>query len=273
MTRQPDDVLHAELALLRARLEAVERKEAARSRRAKALGLGALLCVATAGYAASPVCANGIPFCFQQDEPAIAAELNTNFAQLKAWLEAKVGGTGTVAAPSRDITTTGVVRAGAYFPVYQAWGATTPGGGGAGIVNDQGAYNALMLVGNNAAGGPRVVQVHDELQVAGRVLSNGYDVSCAGGESGYHFGFCCRMNVRNGATECKNGTTTTFASWNQTTTPFAAGTAGPYSLDCAGHRSSANWPICCRTDVNGATSCVHSPTGGPLAWQAATSPW
>lgn len=273
MTTDTEAQLQRELDALRARLEAMERAQRARARVGRWLvGVVALTTAATVAYAASPVCANGIPFCFQPDEPALASEVNTNFAQLKTWLESKVGATGSVASPSVDVTTR-AVRASSYSPEYAGWGAVATGPGGAAIVNDNGVYKALMVVGNSSAGGGRVVKVFDELQVSGRVLSAGYQVSCAAGESGYHFGFCCRMNIADGSTQCRNGTNTNFGGWQQDTFPFAAGSSGPYSLDCAGHRGAANWPICCRTDVAGGTACVMSPVGGPLSWVAAASPW
>ncbi len=284
------DVLK-ELAALRARLGELEHAQAQRrvARRRAWVALTSV-CVAGLGgvaFAASPPCTNGIPFCFQANSPALATEMNTNFAQLKTWLEAKTGGTGTAAAPSRDISTPGNITgakltATGYAPAYQNWNTfqtSGTGAGGAGIVNDNVSYRALMVVGNTSGGGARHISLFDDvtvngaLTVGGRVISSGYEVSCATGTSGYHFGFCCRMNKRTGATECKHGTSTSFTAWANVTTPFAATTDGSYSLSCAGHGSSANWPICCRTEASGATSCMVSISGGPLIWSATPAPW
>lgn len=271
MTTLKDEELLREVEALRGRLARLERTQARRAR-AWAVALLALLVLGTLAAQASPTCANGLPFCFQADEGAQAAEVNANFAQLKTWLEAKVGATGSVAMPNPDITTRSL-NALTFSPSYSAWATYPTGAGGAAIVNDQGSYNALMVVGNSAAGGARIVKVFDDLVVGGRVVSSGYQVSCAAGESGYHYGFCCRMNIRDGSTQCRNGTDAAFTGWQQNTAPFAAGSQGPYSLDCAGHRGAANWPICCRSDSNGSTACVVSTVGGPLSWSAAASPW
>jgi hypothetical protein len=48
-------------------------------------------------WAAGGTCPNGLPFCFAPNQPAIASQMNNDFAQLKEWVEAKVG---TVAAGS-----------------------------------------------------------------------------------------------------------------------------------------------------------------------------
>lgn len=57
--------------------------------------------VGTAASAADGACPNGLPFCFLASKPAVASEVNQNFAQLKEWLESKVG---TVATPVKITT-------------------------------------------------------------------------------------------------------------------------------------------------------------------------
>ncbi|MCA2982075.1 MAG: hypothetical protein INH37_27695, partial [Myxococcaceae bacterium] len=84
----------AELTTRVARLEAQERERSSRARRrARVLVGGAVLAlvVAPLALAADGLCPNGLPFCFSADTPAKASEVNTNFAQLKEWLESKVG--------------------------------------------------------------------------------------------------------------------------------------------------------------------------------------
>jgi hypothetical protein len=233
-----------------------------------------------------PPCTNGIPFCFAPNDPALASEINLNFAALKTWLEAKVGPTGTLASPSGDITTGRIVTTGV-APAYQNWTTFPVGAGTAGIVNDNVSFKALMVVGNSSAGGKRKVQIYDDLYVSsdvvvggagsltvnGPVVRNGYAVACAAGESGYHFGFCCRINVRSGAAECRNGNNTTFSSWGTAGTLFAASADDHYSLSCMGHRGAANWPLCCRTNNAGTTECKVSAVGGPLSWADVPNPW
>lgn len=72
-------------------------------RRLRFAGAAALLVVliATGASAANGACPNGLPFCFAADTPASAEEVNTNFAQLKEWLESKVG---TVATPVKVVS-------------------------------------------------------------------------------------------------------------------------------------------------------------------------
>lgn len=290
MNSHDPDRLATEVEQLRQRLHELEQERhrerharAAARRRAMLLAAVAVMGLAGVAFASSP-CANGVPFCFAANDPALAAEVNANFAALKTWLEAKTGPTGALASPSNTITT-GKVIAGSYAPTYSDWNSFVQGAGGAGIVNDNANYRALMVVGNASAAGERKVQIFDDLSVSsdvvvgasltvnGPVVRSGYQIACAPGESGYHFGFCCRINVRNGAAECKNGQNTNFSAWSAAGALFAAGADGHYSLSCMGHRTSANWPLCCRTNNAGTTECKVSATGGPLAWADAASPW
>ena len=96
MDRLPTDLI-AELADVRARLATLEAERAnARRRVRRVTGLAVLAAlVGTAASAASGACPNGMPFCFNPDEPALASQVNMNFAQLKEWLESKVGTVGT----------------------------------------------------------------------------------------------------------------------------------------------------------------------------------
>jgi len=62
-------------------------------------------------------------------------------------------------------------RNGAFTPRYTNWNQVPVGGGGAAIVNDNVDYDALMIVGNNSAGGNRQVGIWDELRVHGAVTT------------------------------------------------------------------------------------------------------
>ena len=94
MNPQPDESqLTTRLARLEAELAAVGKT--AQLRRRFAFGaIGVLAFAATIGsaLAANGNCPNGLPFCFSANQPAIAAEVNQNFAQLKEWLEANLNG-------------------------------------------------------------------------------------------------------------------------------------------------------------------------------------
>src|SRR5690606_28786610 len=85
-----------------------------------------------------------------------------------------------------------------------------------------------------------------------------FQTSCAAGLEGKTFAYCCRMNVRTGATSCKVATSTTLASWNNRPSPFGADTNGPYHLSCTNWMSNGSFPFCCRTDVDGATECKYN---------------
>lgn len=98
----------AELALVKRRLCDLELKNAAASPRStrRWVGLGLLAgLVGSVALAANGNCPNGMPFCFAPDSPALASDINMNFAQLKEWLEQKVGTTGT-----SSVTVTGPMR-------------------------------------------------------------------------------------------------------------------------------------------------------------------
>lgn len=109
----------AELTALRARVEQLEAREARRRR--WFLGLvAATLVMSPLALAADGTCpggTNGMPFCFAANNPALATQVNHNFAQLKEWLELKVGAAGanvTIATPTtinNTLTTSGTVTA------------------------------------------------------------------------------------------------------------------------------------------------------------------
>ena len=73
-------------------------------------------------------------------------------------------GIGTT-APAAKLDVLGGVRSGGYTPYYSNWSSFGTGSGGAAIYNDSTTFKELMVVGNNAAGGQRVVEVFDELKV------------------------------------------------------------------------------------------------------------
>jgi hypothetical protein len=75
---------------------------------------------------------------------------------------------GTLTAGSTFTANAGVAGSFGLLPSYASWNAYGTGGGGAGIYNsNEAVYQALMIVGNNSAGGSRVVKVWDVLAVQG----------------------------------------------------------------------------------------------------------
>lgn len=94
-----------ELESLRSRLESLEEERRVTRRRLRTGAVVASFAVAfSAGVvgAATGNCPNALPVCFTADTPAIASEVNLNFAQLHEWMAQKVGTVGTA-----DVTHTG----------------------------------------------------------------------------------------------------------------------------------------------------------------------
>jgi len=173
---------------------------------------------------------------FQPDTPALASQVNANFAQLKTWLETKVGAVSSAGVTASSVSTpsltataatvNGTLSATYYLPPYGDWSALPGfGAGGAGIVNDNNVYKRLMLVGNTSAGpGARQVQVYDDLTVSGKLkvlgsggntlhacrvhgASNSYNAVCSSSE----------VAISGGGTCPYNGDSNTFAvsvPWN-----------------------------------------------------------
>ncbi len=112
-----------------------------------------------------------ITFC--ADAPAHASQVNANFGQLVTWVQQKVGTVG-----SADVTMTGALNLGGALTVggavsapryvlpYSNWNSGTPGAGGAAIVNDNVAFDALMIAGNEVASpGTRKINLYDDVFV------------------------------------------------------------------------------------------------------------
>ena len=98
--RPPDSATVADrLSQLEDELRTLKRERNNR-RKLGLVALGALGCMVTIGtaFAATGACPNAMPFCFAANQPATASEVNHNFAQLKEWLEAKVGAVATPVA-------------------------------------------------------------------------------------------------------------------------------------------------------------------------------
>jgi hypothetical protein len=110
----PTPEFSSELEALRTRLAEVEREQAEQRanrrtlrRRVAAVAIVGAVIAGTA-YAANGNCPNGMPVCFAADTPALASDVNLDFAQLKQWLETKVGpvDAGTITATGATVNGT-----------------------------------------------------------------------------------------------------------------------------------------------------------------------
>lgn len=121
---------------LRARLATLEQKEhdaARQSRRVRitvaACAIGLALTAGTVAMAAPGDCPNGMPFCFAPDSPALAAQVNEDFAYVRglnaAWTSR--GSSITLNTGSRSVVTSVTVPAGSYVAVAKLYGFTSGG--------------------------------------------------------------------------------------------------------------------------------------------------
>jgi hypothetical protein len=241
MTPHPDETqqLITRLAQLEAKLEAVSRT--ARLRRRITLGaLGVLAFAATIGsaLAANGNCPNGLPFCFTANQPAIAAQVNHDFAQVKEWIETKAGPV-TSAGFS---TGSGTFSAGITAASLSTSGAATV----AGLLSSTG--------GLSVSGG--TLNANSGLTVNGATIFSGYETACYIGAGGFSYPGCCRIDVRTGQTSCRVAGNWPMSSFTFTATdPFAASTPDHYSLTCLPGVSNQNFPTCCRTNSAGTVTC------------------
>lgn len=242
--------LEAELATLRRQVT---------KRRRVSMGLAAVvvLGVGTA-FAANGSCPNDLPFCFRADDPATASEVNHNFAQLKEWLEAKVGTRGqnfAVSTPATFANST-TFSATSTFSQGSTFNSTA-------TFNGSTTFNSTVTVAG--------------LTVNGTPTVDGLETECVIGTPGGNYPWCCQINVRNGATTCRVST----LNWNRTswgsvvTGPFAATTAGSWSLRCMPGVENATFPACCRTNrINGTTQCAIAQNWSLTAWTVSgTNPY
>ena len=78
---------------------------------------------------------------------------------------------GNAATATSATSATNAYGARFQFDSYGTWAEGAAGG--AAIVNDNGSYQALMIVGNTSAGGSRIVKVWDSLQAQGTIMATG----------------------------------------------------------------------------------------------------
>jgi hypothetical protein len=246
---------------LTARLERVEAELASTRRRAaltRRFVLVAIACVATVlsigkALAANGNCPNGLPVCFASNTPALASDVNWNFAQLKEWLETKVGPVtssivtaGTVSATTVSATTvtTSAVQTG----TLSVTGTQTVAGLSVGATG--------LTVGTSSTMPPAPV------------VFSGYQVSCLEGSANNTYPICCRLNIRTGQTSCHVAKDWTTSSWTTgPVDPFGPGaTEGHYSLSCWEGVPGENYPSCCRGDSSGNVLCVTAQNWQLSSW-------
>lgn len=231
---------------LRARLTEMENElQKLKGQRSKArlstiVMLGLVVVVATMGsaLAANGNCPNGLPFCFAANAPAKASEVNHNFAQVKEWIEGKVGPVGAaVSVPSAAAFANNVSVTGSVGSATLSTSGNTTIGGTLQVNNGTNLYNGLNVV-------------------SGLSIVNGIQVSCINGLAGNTFPICCTINVRTGATACRATSSWTGGVWSAVTAPFAStGVDGHFSLSCFEGLSGQNYPTCCRSNDAGWVQC------------------
>ncbi len=180
------------------------------------------------------------PFC--ADEPAMASVVNQNYRELIKLVETKVGSISIGSGVAPGAAGTGSISAASL---------TTTGAVSGGSLTTTGAVSAGTVLANSAT-----------IQSLNAVSESGYMLSCGHGSylgSVQGNPFCCRMNVSNGDTTCNVSTNANGSAWS--TTSFAypglgATTTARYTLACNAGEPGANFPFCCRMNVNtGAATC------------------
>lgn len=233
----PVELLASEVHALRERVAQLERR-----RRRWPLGIVAALAVVGLGsrvsFAYGSACGETLPglltpFC--PDEPANAMAVNQNYRELIRLVETKVG---TVSIDA----------------------GVTPGAAGTGSISTS-ALTAASATITGLSAATANIQSLNPTSETGFVLSCG-EASFLGSLQGNPF--CCRLNVASGETLCTVSTNAGGTAWPATTFGYpglGATTTGRYSLSCVAGAPGANFPFCCRLNVNtGATTCGQGNT-------------
>lgn len=246
-----------DVSALIARLDQLE-AEVRRLRKRRAVAtLFAVACLGVVGtaLAANGNCPNGLPFCFSANSPALASEVNHNFSQVKEWLEAKVGAVGAPVTVSgaTTVSTTSLSTTSLTTSSISVTGT---------------ASTAAVSTGTLSATG---ASTFADVTLNGAVTDTGFQTTCAETEPGWLFPYCCRINVRTGATSCRISTNSTFSAvGGNPVGPFGATTPGRYSLSCMRGVNNANFPGCCRTNQNtGTVECAFSNNWQLTSWTSA----
>lgn len=121
----------SELAVLRARLADLEKAQDRRRLGSWALLVGVVALAGGTAWSASGNCPNGMQYCFTADAPALAAEVNYNFSQLRdlgsAWVSHPANSIPTT--QMRSVVTSVSVPAGSYVVSAKLYGFSSPTAG------------------------------------------------------------------------------------------------------------------------------------------------
>ena len=203
-----------QLAALQRRVEELEAKLVTRPsffarHRRVVLGLAACLGLIGAGtvYAANGNCPNGYPACFVADQPALASQVNLDFAQIKEWVETKIGAVTAAGVTTTTLTVNG--NANVNNALLNINNSRIVGTNGSGNFHLDTTGNAMYLnwysgpggfvFGNGAQGQAARIDTGGSMQLAGnlsiagtggntphgcvvRQATNSYNAACAGGE-------------------------------------------------------------------------------------------
>lgn len=162
----------------------------------------------------------------------------------------KLDGAGVLSiAPGSGVggaTGTGQVNAAAFnLDGYKNWdtGGYDASGGGAAIVNDNGSYQALMLLGNRSAGGSRVIKMYDNVTAAGTITGTRLISTQATGTAPLSVTSTTMVDNLNaefvgGASKPDNITTTSFTA---RTTSGSGITAAMATLTLPAQTSAGRW--------------------------------
>lgn len=186
-------------------------------------------------FAANGLCPNGYPVCFTADSPAIASDVNQNFAQVKEWLEAKVGTVGTQTRSAGPAV---------FDSSVSITGGTTINGGL--TANSPLTLNGNVTFNSNAT-------FTSNANFTGNFQRGGYVGTCATGVSGRHFSWCCRGDARTGATSCKVAGNWQGSGWGGAFSVFPAASNGNYTLHAMSGIDAVTFPGICRLETNSGT--------------------
>lgn len=225
----------------------------------------ASLVLARTALAADGNCPNGLPFCFAGNTPAVASQINHDLAQLKEWLEAKVG---TVGQPVTIAGASTFNNSATFANQVTASGTSSFSG-------------STTLSGTTTLSGPTTISGATSFtntgttSFAGPIARSGYQVSCAGGAGGFMYPYCCRINVRDGSASCRIATGWGLGGWTSTNVvdPFTATTPGEYSISCYAGVSGNNFPSCCRSSSSGGVTCRVANAWDLSSWSNGASPF
>lgn len=154
--------IHEELRLLRQQVDELREERRKRTARGPALLLAAVTAMTIgAAWAANGNCPNGLPFCFAANSPALATDVNTNFAFLREWIETKSGPLDAGFTTSSGILLNSGIITGATGNFHIN---TLPNAGGKLYLNWH-SGNGGVIFGNGAQGQSAAINASGDLSI------------------------------------------------------------------------------------------------------------